>query len=189
MDKEIISPEFLRKYIYRGNILAVVVLPILCLLLILIMAPLVVVFSLTQHYFRAVLCGSTVVFSVFMMGYGSYTQIKRLRCMPKEPIVVVAKRIPTPSKQPDEFYGNRQIGYYLYFENYGRYAVIGNAYPKGACDDLSARGLWESSMIGDEFYLVLDHEYKILLAYHCNYFEYTGEITRHTVVNGRIQKQ
>lgn len=80
--------------------------------------------------------------------------------------VVVAKRVPTPKNQPETYGDTRRgpLGYYIYFENYGRYE----------CD---SRTLFDCMLYGEECYLVLDKKYNITRVYQCYLYEYTGKLS------------
>ena len=188
MEKEILTPEYVRKLVKKESMGFVIALPFFAVLVTVFLLSLIIgCFAIGENVRGTILSIATagvlfIVIRVFIRHFD------RLRKLPKEPQVVIGKRILPPKNRPETYVSNKREGYYLYFEHYGAYSIIGDAYPDGLCDGLEAGGLFYSSLYGDEFYLVLDQDCKIVLAYQCNCFEYTGEITQHVIVNGRIGK-
>lgn len=61
--------------------------------------------------------------------------------------------------------------YVLYFYNFGKYVIpYGKNYKWSQEYAMNAQGVYETALIGDEFYLVIINHNKIILAYNCKFF-------------------
>lgn len=188
LEKEILTPEYIRKLVRKDSLAVVIMIPVLIALPVSYLAFFLVGCFAVKAYARGVILG--ILLAVYLFGVIRIflKHFKRLQKLPKEPLVVISKRIMPPKNKPETFVSNRREGYVLYFEHYGKYSIVDFAYPDRLCDGLDAGGLFNSSLYGEEFYLVLDQDLKIVLAYQCSCFEYTGVITQHSIVNGRVQR-
>ena len=110
----------------------------------------------------------------------------------RKPIVVRAKQTKKVATGKQAMYQKirRELDddyeYVLRFEYYGEYIIPQVVYAFSENYEMTGKELWDSTYPDDEFYLLLDKKNRIISAFHCNNFEYVGQLTKHNVVNGKI---
>lgn len=121
------------------------------------------------HGVLALLLSATLVMTAVLSVKDSIIMRKYLKT---DPIIVKDKLVDTEEKS---YYRRGMVyhHYYLKFLNYGDYVVGSDNYSWNVGCAMDKRGLFLSSNLGDEFYLVLNKRRRgyILEVYNCKYFK------------------
>ena len=164
MDKEILTSDHMKRELrscvvyYAIGAAICSVLFVVLLFVIINAGPNSLLWVWLLLWLQAILLGA-------LLAYLIKQAIDLIRTILSDPVVVIDKRIATPVGEREYVYRRKQPDLYiLYFRNYGKVS-------------LPSRIAWECTFPGDQFYLLLDRNEKILAAYPCNEFEYSGTLT------------
>lgn len=164
MEKTMLTPEDIRMKIRKQAIANLIVSPVLLLFSLGLTIWVIGIFWKGEAIILGFVLSSMPIFMSAYFAGSIYKGWIGFRY--PEFSVVVAKRIPTPKNQPETFGEGRGgcLGYYIYFENYGRY-------------ECRYRPMYECMLYGEECYLILDKKYNITSVYQCCLYEYAGELS------------
>ncbi len=166
LTREIIKKEFIYQELYGRKetfILLIVLLPLLCLILSL--------FS-DRTWANIVLAIPTSLLAllIFICLHIFYESFKLCRLMKKDKFYITKDNlIRTRGKSIGGYTGH---AYTLHFASYGEYALGAEKYYKWSkLYSMSDEGVYNTALLGDEYYLVIVNGSEILLTYNTKMFE------------------
>ena len=185
IEKEILTEKEVRK-LHRGSALFNSIIYIIPMILGILVAAIFIIPGLYQGILIGLLYLCCIIIPAFVRWIKA---VKYLARCPKEPVMVISKRIEAPKASPFPLHDKYSENKFLYFEHYGWFPSPDMDCPDERRAYQNATENWWDSELEDEFYLLLDSDYNVVHVYPCKKYEYTGKITKHTVVNGKLQRK
>ncbi len=179
MKKDILTTEKI-KTDYRNQFLSsikpVIVMPIILVLLI---AFIVFLFSLLEFNILFLIWEIIIIFPPAFYAYICIAALidacKDNKAIEKDLFIIKTDTL-INSEEKATYVGSAFISsfshpYILEFKTFGKYCIPVKNYGSSNLYDMSDKGVYNLSNIGDTFYLILDSKNKILLAYNTKLFE------------------
>ena len=121
------------------------------------------------------LLGLLFVVMLFVLLYQSINALvkhrKRYRIVENDEFEIVADKLVNKQEESVGFRASRTRIYALEFSSYGSYIISGENYSSSEQYAMSDQGVFYNAKVGDTFYLVVDKNRRILLAYSTKFFE------------------
>jgi len=118
--------------------------------------------------------------------------VRYIRASQDEPVVVKANCCKEPSVRSKKriaqlflrsFFSDRETHEY-HFDHFG--PLNAERVSAGSDEEVSYSAIWECTMIGDPFYLVLDRKFRIIYAYQGNSVLYDGPLFSPVLEDGKV---